>query len=635
MLGRGLNGIEASARRGAPRGSLGGVIRSRIDMRFGPFEIVRPLGRGGMAETFHARWTGSSGITRDVCLKRVLPARAAEPDFIHRFRREARLAAQLTHPRIVPLYDFGCEGETWWMALELVRGGDLRGLLDALRQPMPLDAGLVLLVDMLEALRCAHEHGIIHRDVSPSNILVDLRGNFKLADFGIAKGQLGSSRGSTIFSTTMGVVQGKAAYMAPEQALAQELDGRADLWSLGVVMFEAFAGAKPFDGPNDIAVMMAANQGRRPRLIDVASHVPDDVAALIEGLLQPDRGLRIASASDALEYLANRPAPPGGRRRIAKMLQAMGIDVSAAPGPRAVAPAAMAQAPPDEVPTLESAPPIEARDAAAGDAAAGDAAAGDAAARTGSAAADVELAAESRREARRATPRGLRRAFTILGFALAFGAMVLVAIVVRLVRSPAGGAMEDATGALTERSGSPPSRSNDRSSSSLTPSAASPPPSLSAVTPTAPDPEGQHAVAPEAPLEHPPEVAGVVAVLDAMPSAPTSSPPAREPPTIATTSAPPRPPAGAPRSSVARARPSESRAGEGEPSDRRGTLHVTVFPWGDVSIDGAPQGRSPVSVPISVGRHRVTARLGEASSTRSVTVTPDARTDVEFDLSNP
>ncbi|MBX7194999.1 MAG: protein kinase [Sandaracinaceae bacterium] len=291
-------------------------------MRFGPFEIERPLGRGGMAETFVARLRTGQGFERTVCLKRILAEHAASPEFVKAFQEEAKLAMRLVHPHIAQLYDFGQSEGAWWMSLELVGGGDLRSFLKELGQPLPLDLALVLAIDLASALEYAHglvvegrPANLVHRDVSPSNVLIDEQGNFKLVDFGIAKSSLSGS------DTTTGKIKGKACYMAPEQGHGRKLDQRADLWALGVVLFEALSGERPFEGASDLATILLVTQGERKPLKELAPHVPDDVCAIVEKLLAVEPDARFQHASEVLEALEQRPPPPTARRRLAQIVR--------------------------------------------------------------------------------------------------------------------------------------------------------------------------------------------------------------------------------------------------------------------------------------------------------------------------
>lgn len=305
-------------------------------MRFGPFEIERPLGRGGMAETFVARYRSAQGFERRVCLKRILAEHAASPEFVRAFQAEARVAMHLVHPHIAQVYDFGEIEGTWWMSLELVGGGDLRDLFHRLAQPMPVDLALLLAIDLASALMYAHElevdgvpANVVHRDVSPSNILVDEQGNFKLVDFGIAKSALAFHG-----DTTTGKVKGKASYMAPEQGLGRKVDARADLWALGVVLYEALSGMKPFEAGSDLAIIMRVTQGDRRPLIEVAPHVPPELCAVVEKLLTVDVEGRVPSAAAVLDALERLPPPPNARRRLAQLLkQLSGRPLSEPPPP--------------------------------------------------------------------------------------------------------------------------------------------------------------------------------------------------------------------------------------------------------------------------------------------------------------
>ena len=206
--------------------------------QFGPYRLVRRLGVGGMAETFEATRTRAEGFEQRVCLKRVLPAFSDDEEFVSRFQREAKLAAGLRHTNIVGVIDAGSIDGAHYMALELVDGVDLRSLLKSSpEQRLSPEVVALIAIDLGYALE--HAHGaLVHRDISPSNILLSRSGDAKLADFGIAKALDGAhvtaSRGA----------QGKIPYMAPERMRGESVDGRADLFSLGVVMYEALSGVR-------------------------------------------------------------------------------------------------------------------------------------------------------------------------------------------------------------------------------------------------------------------------------------------------------------------------------------------------------------------------------------------------------
>jgi serine/threonine protein kinase len=292
---------------------------------FGPYKLVRRLGAGGMAETFEAIRSGPGGFTQRVCLKVVLPFFRDRQDFQELFKREARLAAKLRHSNIVGVIDFGQIDGVTYIALELVDGVDLASLLEA--QPSQrLSHEHVALVghELAAALEHAHDprregsaggpadNAIIHRDLSPSNVLVSQRGEVLLTDFGVAKAITGTSRQQS-------AVKGKVPYMSTEQLRAEKLDGRADLFALGVVLFEALSGQRPFQGEHDPATIMRILQGQRASLRGVAPSAPPDLCDVIESLLEPDRNDRPENAGAVLELLDPFVPPPRMRRELGKI----------------------------------------------------------------------------------------------------------------------------------------------------------------------------------------------------------------------------------------------------------------------------------------------------------------------------
>lgn len=323
-----------------------------------------------MAETFVAERRGPAGFEQRVCLKRVLPAFCQDAAFVAMFQNEARLAARLAHPHIAQVYDFGEVDGQWWMTLELVDGIDLRALLDAVRklgQPMPLDLVLLIVADVCAALAYAHEPSldgrpsIVHRDVSPSNVLLSYDGAVKLADFGIAK------PASSDHASASGI-KGKVPYMSPEQALSGAIDGRSDLFSLGVMAFEMLADRRPFDGPTDLATLANLVGGKRASLAELAPHTPAALVSLVERLLVPDRDARPASASEVLETLSSTSPPLHSRRLLGQLVRRLRPPVAApapvdpmgptlaTPGPAPAARPPLAPAP-DLAPAPTLAPP--------------------------------------------------------------------------------------------------------------------------------------------------------------------------------------------------------------------------------------------------------------------------------------
>ncbi len=282
---------------------------------FGPYYLLRRLGVGGMAETFEATRIGAGGFEQRVCLKRVLPAFSGDQEFVSRFRREAVLAAQLRHTNIVGVIDVGEIDDVHYMTLELVDGLDLRSLLKS-SPGEKLSPDTVALIGLDLAYALEHAHGsLVHRDISPSNILLSRSGEAKLADFGIAKA-LDDAK-----ATASRSARGKVPYMSPEHMRGEAVDGRADLFSLGVVLFEAVAGVRPFDGAHDVETMQKILEGDRVSLEEVAPHAPKKLRALIERLIEVDPAVRTPSAARLIEELGDVAPPPSRRWQLASTVE--------------------------------------------------------------------------------------------------------------------------------------------------------------------------------------------------------------------------------------------------------------------------------------------------------------------------
>jgi len=294
---------------------------------FGDYELVKRLGVGGMAETFAAVRRGVGGFEQRVCLKRILPAFAADAEFVEMFLREARLSALLHHGHIARVLDFGIVDGAHYLALELIEGTDLRAVLRHLRvRAEVLDPGLVSFVAhaLGAALDFAHAatddgetKGIVHRDISPSNVLLSEWGEVKLADFGIAKAM------NQPASVQSNALKGKVAYMAPEYALGRHCSARSDLFSLGVLLYECLAGFRPFDGGHDLQTLDHARNGSRESLQDVAPHAPTPLVSAVEALLHPDPQRRPVHARAFIATLADVPPPPLALRELGRLVQSV------------------------------------------------------------------------------------------------------------------------------------------------------------------------------------------------------------------------------------------------------------------------------------------------------------------------
>jgi serine/threonine protein kinase len=275
-------------------------------IRFGQYVLVRRIARGGMAEVFLAQQRGLEGFDRRVAVKRILPHLADSPDFVKMFLGEAKLAAQLSHPNVVHIYEFGKVEHDYFIAMEFVDGvhaGQLFKHGDHERLPVTLVARIG--ADAAAALHYAHElrspngklYGLVHRDVSPANIMVSFDGVVKLCDFGIAKA---AAAGDQL--TNPGQVKGKYAYMSPEQTIAGQLDGRSDVFSLAIVLWELLAGKYIVPRGDPIAAMRMIRDGKLEPLDKVAPHVPPPLAKAINWALEPKREKR-ATAADLAQAL--------------------------------------------------------------------------------------------------------------------------------------------------------------------------------------------------------------------------------------------------------------------------------------------------------------------------------------------
>jgi eukaryotic-like serine/threonine-protein kinase len=273
--------------------------------RLGPYEIIAPLGAGGMGEVYRARDTK---LARDVALK-VLPSEfAIDPDRLARFKREAQVLASLNHPHIAAIYGFEDSEDVHALVLELVDGPTLADRIAHGR--LPLDEALPIASQIAEALEAAHEQGIIHRDLKPANIKVRADGAVKVLDFGLAKliegtegppksgphvqnDRLTASPTITTPAMTMaGVILGTAAYMSPEQAKGRPADKRSDIWAVGCVLFEMLSGTRPFGG-DDVSDTLAAVLRAEPNWTSLPVDVPERIHGLLRRCLRKDATKRL------------------------------------------------------------------------------------------------------------------------------------------------------------------------------------------------------------------------------------------------------------------------------------------------------------------------------------------------------
>ncbi len=266
-----------------------------------------------MAETFEAIKRGPSGFEQRVCIKRVLPAFEQDADFVEAFLREATTSASLSHANIVQVLDFGLEGGSHYLALELIDGCDLRKLLSE----GALAPELVTLIALDLGAALAHAHSstpsrgpVVHRDISPSNVLLSRDGEVRLVDFGIAKA-LGTTK-----VTATGIIKGKVPYLPPEYIERGEFQPHGDLFALGVLLFELLAGVRPFDGATDFDTIRRITAGDHPRLALLCPNAPAELSCCIEKLIEREPTHRFESANALLEALPVI-AVPAARRELA------------------------------------------------------------------------------------------------------------------------------------------------------------------------------------------------------------------------------------------------------------------------------------------------------------------------------
>ncbi|MEP6801465.1 MAG: TonB family protein [Acidobacteriota bacterium] len=292
-----------------PRVSVPHPVSSSGPDQFGQYEILERIAAGGMAELSKARRSGVEGFQKIVAIKKILPHLADNDEFITMFADEAKLAAQLNHPNIVHIFDLGkIEAGGYFIAMEYVDGRDLRSLLQSAREfdtPLPVPLAVYVASKIAAALDYAHrrrdgegrELNVVHRDVSPPNILISYEGDIKLCDFGIAKAASKASQ------TQSGALKGKVQYMSPEQAWGRPIDRRSDIFSLGCVLFEMLTGEKLFRGDTDLSVLEKVRAAQVLAPSTVNPEVPKGLDAIVAKALAREPEERYGIASDMLRDL--------------------------------------------------------------------------------------------------------------------------------------------------------------------------------------------------------------------------------------------------------------------------------------------------------------------------------------------
>jgi len=284
--------------------------------RFGKYLLLDRIGAGGMAEVFRATTEGVGGFRKELAIKRILERNASDDEFVKMFIDEAKITVSLRHPNIAEVYELGCIEGAYFIALEYVDGHNLADVLRAAQanaEPMPRPLCVHIAREVAQGLYAAHGAtdasgqplGIIHRDVSPQNVLLGFQSGVKLIDFGVAKAR------SKLVQTSAGTIRGKLLYMSPEQARAQPMDGRSDLFSLGLLLYKLLVGHNPFEAPTEQEVLERLKRGYIAPIRSVDAAIEPALAAEVHRCLQrrpedrhPDAHALYQALGDVLQAVA-------------------------------------------------------------------------------------------------------------------------------------------------------------------------------------------------------------------------------------------------------------------------------------------------------------------------------------------
>ena len=267
--------------------------------RIGPYLLQQKIARGGMAELFLADYVRRDGFRRKVAIKRILPHLAGNKDFIKMFTREARLAALLQHPNIVQIFDYGKIENAYFIAMEYIDGKNLGEILAAMNQGLTVEKAVFIILEICKGLDYSHTKrddkgkafNIVHRDISPQNMLISYQGEVKISDFGISKA---SSEPSF---TQAGVIKGKLAYLSPEQALGESINQQADIYALGLVFYETLTGKRVYKFSSDVEAIRTIPKKDIDPLIKSMPDLPEEVNRIVMKCLEKDKDRRYQNAS--------------------------------------------------------------------------------------------------------------------------------------------------------------------------------------------------------------------------------------------------------------------------------------------------------------------------------------------------
>jgi hypothetical protein len=268
--------------------------------RIGPYRILHKVAQGGMAELFLADYIREDGFRRKMAIKRILPHLAGNSEFIKMFTREARLAALLQHPNIVQIFDYGKIESAYFIAMEYISGKNLKEVLTALNRGLPVEHTVFIISKICKGLDYSHNRRdddtgeplkIIHRDISPQNMLISYEGEVKISDFGISKARSEPSL------TMAGVIKGKLAYLSPEQSLGKSVDERTDLYALGLVIYEAISGKKVYAFDTDVEAIRAIPTLEIEPLMNIREDVPAELNDIVMKCLAKNKDERYQNAA--------------------------------------------------------------------------------------------------------------------------------------------------------------------------------------------------------------------------------------------------------------------------------------------------------------------------------------------------
>jgi serine/threonine protein kinase len=304
------------------------------------YRVLRKIAHGGMAEIFTALQVGAEGFEKPVVLKRILPALAADPAFVRMLVDEAHIASSLLHSNLVQVLDLGKVEDQFFLALEFVDGWSLEQIRKRARKTrlkLPLPLALHIVSSLCRGLDYVHRRtrhgkplGIVHRDVTPQNVLISREGEVKLADFGIAKASGRREKSAT------GVIKGKFAYMSPEQSIGAELDARSDLFSVGTLLYLLTTGRKPFEASSDLDVLMMVRRARFEKPSTFVKDYNPEVERFLVRALRADKARRWQSAeqmADKLDAILVKLGQPSGSAALKRWLETLGTrDGMVAPG---------------------------------------------------------------------------------------------------------------------------------------------------------------------------------------------------------------------------------------------------------------------------------------------------------------